>query len=258
MSHVPVSADARAQPVLETPPGGGWLAPLASLYGLVLRMQVTPLRIAGIGALGLIAIGLGALTRGDDDPLRATTEVAIGYGLGIVLPLATVWLATSTTGDLVDDRLLVYLWLKPVARWQLPAAAILATATIVVPLAGVPLVATTLVAGTPELLGAALLATALAVPAYAAVFVAAGLWLRRALWWSLLYVLVWENGLARAVDGAARLSIASYAQSLVADAGDVSIAYADRRPLVALVVLPVVALVGFALATARYRRGEVD
>jgi hypothetical protein len=90
------------------------------------------------------------------------------------------------------------------------------------------------------------------------VFVAAGLWLRRALWWSLLYVLVWENGLARAVDGAARLSIASYAQSLVADAGDVSIAYADRRPVVALVVLPVVALAGFALATIRYRRGEVD
>jgi ABC-2 type transport system permease protein len=252
------SVSERREQVLREPPGGSPLAPFGALFRLVLRMQVTPLRIAGIGALGVLAIGLGALTRGDDDPVRATTEVAIGYGLGIVLPLATVWLATSTTGDLVDDRLLVYLWLKPVARWQLPAAAILATVTIVVPLAGVPLAVTTVVAGTPELLGAALLATVLAVPAYAAVFVAAGLWLRRALWWSLLYVLVWENGLARAVDGAARLSIASYAQSLVADAGDVSIAYADRRPVVALVVLPVVALAGFALATIRYRRGEVD
>ena len=64
--------------------------------------------------------------------------------------------------------------------------------------------------------------------AYAGVFVAVGLWLRRALWWCLLYILVWENGLARAVDGAAGLSIASYAESLVANAADVSIAYADR------------------------------
>ena len=83
---------------------------------------------------------LGVLARGDDDPLRATTEIALGYGLGIVVPLATAWLATSSVGDLVEDRLLVYLWLKPVPRWQLPAAAVLATVTIVVPLVAVPLV----------------------------------------------------------------------------------------------------------------------
>ena len=81
-----------------------------------------------------------------------------------------------------------------------------------------------------------MLASVLAVFAYAGVFVAVGLWLRRALWWCLLYILVWENGLARAVDGAARLSIASYAQSLVADAADVSISYADRGTAASIVV----------------------
>ena len=187
-----------------------------ALYRLVLRLQVTPMRVAGILALGSLAVLLGALSRGDDEPLRATTEIALGYGLGIVLPLATAWLATSSVGDLVEDRLLVYLWLKPVPRWQLPAAAILATATIVVPLVAVPLVVAAIVAGASQLIGAILLACVLAVVAYAGVFVAVGLWLRRALWWCLLYILVWENGLARAVDGAARLSIASYAQSLVA------------------------------------------
>ncbi|MBI4172230.1 MAG: hypothetical protein HY511_05680 [Actinobacteria bacterium] len=237
-------------------PGGH--STFAALYRLLLRMQVTPLRLVGIGALGALAILLGLLTRGDDDPVRATTELAIGYGLGIVLPLATLWLATSSVGDLVDDRLLVYLWLKPVPRWQLPAAAILATVTIVVPLVAVPLVATALVAGTTELIAVLMLASVLAVVAYAGVFVAAGLWLRRALWWSLLYVLVWENGLARGVEGAARLSIASYAQSLVADAGNVTIAYADRRPLASILVPPAAGLAGFALATVRYRRAEID
>ena len=81
-----------------------------------------------------------------------------------------------------------------------------------------------------------MLASVLAVVAYAGIFVAAGLWLRRALWWSLLYILVWENGLARGVDGAARLSIASYAQSLVADAAGVEISYADRARAASIVV----------------------
>lgn len=234
------------------------LASLSALYRLLLRMQVTVLRVLGIGALGALAILLGVVARGDDDPVRATTEIAVGYGLGIVVPLATVWLATSTMSDLVDDRLLVYLWLKPVARWQLPAAAILATITIVLPLVAVPLAVTVVVADASELLPSVVAATGLAVAAYAGVFVAAGLWLRRALWWSLLYVLVWENGIARAVDGAARLSIASYAQSLVADAADVRIGFADRAAASVVVVLPMVALAGFALATSRYRRAEVD
>ena len=219
-----------------------------ALYRLLLRLQVTPLRVVGILALGSLAVLLGALSRSDDDPLRATTEIALGYGLGIVLPLATAWLATSSVGDLVEDRLLVYLWLKPVPRWQLPAAAILATVTIVVPLVAVPLVVAAIVAGASQLIGAILLACVLAVVAYAGVFVAVGLWLRRALWWCLLYILVWENGLARAVDGAARLSIASYAQSLVAAKADIVVSYADR-PTGASIVVPIV--VGVAGPGAR-------
>ena len=250
MSAPPVTHTGRA--------GSSGRSSFVALYRLLLRLQVTPLRIAGIAALGSLAVLLGVLARGDDDPLRATTEVALGYGLGIVLPLATAWLATSSIGDLVEDRLLVYLWLKPVPRWQLPAAAVLATVTIVVPLVAVPLVATAVVAGTTELIGALVLASVLAVVAYAGLFVAAGLWLRRALWWSLLYILVWENGLARAVDGAARLSIASYAQSLVADAAGVQISYADRQASASIVVPLVVGLAGLVLAVIRYRRAEID
>jgi len=233
-------------------------ASFVALYRLLLRLQVTLLRVIGILALASLAVLLGALARSDDDPLRATTEIALGYGLGIVVPLATAWLATSSVGDLVEDRLLVYLWLKPVPRWQLPAAAVLATVTIVVPLVAVPLVAAATVAGASQLTGSLLLACVLATFAYAGVFVAVGLWLRRALWWCLLYILVWENGLARAVDGAARLSIASYAQSLVANAADVSIAYADRPTGVSVVVPVVIGVAGLTLAVIRYRRAEID
>ena len=242
------------EPVLRSSGSASFVA----LYRLLLRLQVTLLRVIGILALASLAVLLGALARSDDDPLRATTEIALGYGLGIVVPLATAWLATSSVGDLVEDRLLVYLWLKPVPRWQLPAAAVLATVTIVVPLVAVPLVAAATVAGASQLTGSLLLACVLASLAYAGVFVAVGLWLRRALWWCLLYILVWENGLARAVDGAARLSIASYAQSLVANAADVSIAYADRPTGVSVVVPVVIGVAGLTLAVIRYRRAEID
>ncbi len=249
MSGAPV-----IDPVVKTSGSSSFVA----LYRLLLRLQVTLLRVIGILALASLAVFLGALARGDDDPLRATTEIALGYGLGIVVPLATAWLATSSVGDLVEDRLLVYLWLKPVPRWQLPAAAVLATVTIVVPLVAVPLIVAAIVAGASQLTGALLLACLLASFAYAGVFVAIGLWLRRALWWCLLYILVWENGLARAVDGADRLSIASYAQSLVANAADVSIAYADRPTGVSVVVPLVIGAAGLTLAVIRYRRAEID
>lgn len=231
---------------------------LAALYVLLLKMQVTPWRLVGIGALGGVAVILAFAARSADEPVRATAEVAIGYGLGLALPLATLWLATSSVGDLLEDRLVVYVWLRPVPRWQLPAAAIAATITVVGPLVAAPLVVAALVAGTDELIGPVLAASALAVAAYSGLFVAAGLWFRRALWFGLIYVLVWENGLARTIEGVARLSVAAYAQSIVADPADIGSAYTDRAPTARVVVPLAMCAAGLALAVLRYRRTEVD
>jgi ABC-2 type transport system permease protein len=231
---------------------------LRTLYRLLLRMQLTWLRALGLAALGAVAVLLALLTRQDDDPLHATAQLLAEYGLTLAIPVCVLWLATASVGDLVDDRLLVYLWLKPVARWQLPAAAVLATATVVVPLIVVPLVIATLVAGTPELALPAAVACLLASLAYAALFVAAGLWLRRAFWWGLLYVLLWENGLARASDGAARLSVGGYARSVLARLADVELGLGERGLAPSLAALALIAAGGALAATIRYRRAEVD
>jgi ABC-2 type transport system permease protein len=180
------------------------------------------------------------------------------YGLGIVIPLATLWLGTSVVGDLVDDRLLVYLWLKPVARWQLPAAAVLATVTIVVPLTALPLAGSALLAGAGDVALACLLASLLAVSAYAGLFVAAGLWLRRAAWWGIAFVLLWENVAAYAVDGLARFTVTGWAHSIVAIAPGIEVPLEGRSAAAALVVLPALAFAGWLLATVRYRRADID
>ncbi len=234
-------------------------ASLGALYRLMLRTQVTIPRLLGIGALGALSVLLGAFARwGDNIPLQAAADVVASYGLGIVVPLAALWLGTSAIGDLIEDRLLVYLWLKPVPRWQLPAAAVLATITLVVPLTALPLAASAFAAGAGELAPAAALAASLAACAYAGLFVAAGLWFRRAVWWGLAFVLLWENAGAYASDGTARFTVTSWARSIASTVQGVDVPLDGRSVVAALVVLPAIAIAGWLAATVRYRRADVD
>jgi ABC-2 type transport system permease protein len=233
-------------------------ASLGALYRLLLRTQVTVPRLVGIAALGALSVMLGVFARFDDDPVQAAADVVASYGLGLVVPLAALWFGASAIGDLIEDRLLVYLWMKPVPRWQLPAAAVLATITIVAPLTALPLAASTLAAGSGELAFPTLVAASLAACAYAGLFVAAGLWLRRAVWWGLAFVLLWENVAAQASEGTARFTVTSWARSIVSSVSGVEVPPDGRSVLAALLVLAAVAIAGWLAATVRYRRADVD
>ena len=236
----------------------GAAAAIGALYSLLLRTQVTLPRLLGIGALGGLAILLGVFARWGDEPTQSAADIVAAYGLGIVVPLAALWFGTSAIGDLVEDRLLVYLWLKPVPRWQLPAAAILATITIVGPLTALPLAAAALAVGDGGLALTALVSGTLAVCAYSGLFVAAGLWFRRAVWWGLAFVLLCENAAAYSSDGLARFTITSWAHSILSTATDVDVPLDTRSVTAAFVVLPVVTVAGWLVATFRYGRVDVD
>ena len=234
------------------------MSSVVALHRLLLREQVTVARILGIAALGALSILLGAFARADEEPAVAAEDMVATYGLGVLVPLATLWLGTSAIGDLVEDRLLVYLWLKPVARWQLPAAAVLATFTIVAPLTALPLAAATLAAGAGDVTLPALGAATLAALAYTGIFVAAGLWFRRAVWWGLVFVLIWENVVAYSVEGVARFTVSEWARSILDTAPAADIAGGTHSAAVAFVVLPLVAVAGWLVATWRYQRADID
>jgi ABC-2 type transport system permease protein len=231
---------------------------LVAYYRLLLRTQVTVPRLLGIAGLGALAIAIGLFARWDDNADQAAADAIGSYGLGILVPLAALWLGTSALGDLVEDRLLVYLWLKPVPRWQLPAAAVLATASVVVPLTAVPLTVSALVAGAGGVAWAALLAASLAALAYAGLFVVAGIWFRRAVWWGLAFVLIWENFVAYTAEGASRFTVIGWASSVLGLAPDVGVELEAGAPAVAFVVLPAIAVAGWLAATWRYRRADID
>jgi ABC-2 type transport system permease protein len=231
------------------------LATLATLYRLVLRTQFTVKRLLGIGALGSISILLGLFAISDAD---AAAEGISGYGLGLLVPLASLWLGASAIGDLVEDKLLVYLSLKPVPRWQLPAAAILATATLVIPLTALPLTASAFVAGADELAWAAFFAAAFAVLAYAGLFVLAGIWFRRAVWWGLAFVLIWENVVAYGAEGAARYTVSGWAAAVFGLAPGIDVERSAGSGGAAFVVLTAIAIAAWLAATWRYRRADID
>jgi ABC-2 type transport system permease protein len=234
------------------------LVSFLALYRLLLRTQITVPRLLGIAALGALSLLLGLFARLDDNSSEAAVDVVANYGLGVLVPFATLWLGASAIGDLVDDRLLVYLWLKPVARWQLPAAAVLATASVVLPLTAVPLVASTLIAGAGDVAPAAFLAASFGTLAYAGLFVAAGFWFKLAVWWGLAFVLVWENVVASTAEGAARFTVNGWASSVLGLAPDVDVSDAAGSAAAALVVLPAIAVLGWLVATWRYRRADID
>lgn len=235
-----------------------WPGTLLALYRLLLRTQITAPRLLGIGALGALSVVIGLFARYDANPAQAAADAVSSYGLGILVPLATLWLGTAAVGDLVEDRLLVYLWLKPVTRWQLPAAAVLATVTVVVPLTALPLTVSALVAEAGDVAWAALLAASLAGLAYSGVFVAAGLWFRRAIWWGLVFVLIWENVAAYAAEGAGRFTVTGWASSVLGLAPDIDLQLEAGASAAAFVVLPAIAIAAWLVAAWRYGRADID
>ena len=239
----------------------GTFSTLVAFYRLLIRTQITVPRLLGIAGLGALAVLIGLFARWDDNPAQAAADSVSSYGLALLVPLAALWLGTSAIGDLVEDRLLVYLWLKPVARWQLPAAAIAAVVTVVVPLTALPLTVSAFVAGAGEIAWATFLAAVLAAFAYAGLFVAAGLWFRRAIWWGLAFILIWENAVAYLADGASRFTVVGWATSVLGLAGlaeDIDLQVEAGSASVAIVVLPAIAVVAWLAAIWRYRTADVD
>jgi ABC-2 type transport system permease protein len=250
-----MSASQAAAPAVTSP---GTLVSLVALYRLLLRTQITLPRLLGIAGLSAISIIIGLFARWDDNQAQAAADGVTSYGLGLLVPLAALWFGTSAIGDLVEDRLLVYVWLKPVPRWQLPAAAVLATVSVVVPLTALPLTLSAFVAGASEVAWATLLAASLGGLAYSGLFVAAGIAFRRAVWWGLAFVLIWEAVVAQAAEGTARFAVIGWSSSLLGLAPGIDVEPEAGPAAVALVVLPAIAIATWLAATWRYRRVDID
>lgn len=240
---------------------GSNVAALSAVYRLLLNQQLTKGRLVLAAAMSGLSIFLAILIARSAEPDQVEDTVAFlsVFGLGLMVPILSLVLGSSSLGQLVDDETLVYLWIRPTPRWMLALAAWLASATVAVPISVVPLtVAAGIGSGADTTVTAAVAASmALAAISYTAIFTFVGLVLKRSLIWGLLYVFIWEFFVARVGQGAARLSINTYPASVLAKTTDFDLPLAERALGYGVATPLVISLVAVALTAWRLANTNV-
>lgn len=244
---------------------------MIALYRILLRTSVTRGRVLAFLAAGALLDLIAYAIRVTDSPGAFGPASHVGHaqsdvfqlldqaGLALYVPVVALVFATSSLGDLASDGTLVYIWLRPVARWKVVLVALAATLTVTLPLTLVPAWIAVLLAGaTTDALWAVTAATALATGAYVAVFTGFGLRVRHALIFGLAYVVIWEAAIASIGKGPAAISIRHYAESVFGHLGNQTIPGVDQADLVpSLIILVAVTIAGFALTTVLLARHDV-
>ncbi len=227
------------------------------LYRLLLKGQLTKGRLVGLGALAGVALVLAIASRGTLIE-REQVEVLVSYGLGLMVPLAALMLATPMIGNLIEDRLLVYLWLKPIPRWYLAVAGVAAVVTVLVPVVVLPLVVSAIVMGLPGLVIPIAFAALLGAIAYGAVYVFFGAQFSVGLWMGIAYLVLWEQTMSRFSDGTAALSIRNYLATIASTGTDARIADATRSTPASIIAPIAVAVVATGLTAWALKRRDID
>jgi ABC-2 type transport system permease protein len=232
-----------------------------ALYRIMLRTSVTRGRLlaflAGGALLDLIAYSIRVSDfNGREVDTFALLDLA---ALALYVPVVALVFSTSSLGDLAQDGTLVYVWLRPVARWKVVLVALAATLTVTLPLTLGPSWLAVLLSGASDKAFWAITASVvLANLAYCAVFTGFGLRVRHALIIGLGYVVLWEAGIASLGKGPAAISIRHYAESLFAHIGNQTVPGAVEADLwPSVIVLVAVTVVGVVLTTVLLTRQDV-
>jgi ABC-2 type transport system permease protein len=133
----------------------------------------------------------------------------------VVLPLTALVVGTAALGQELEDGTVVYLIAKPLARWKVVMAKLVAAWLVTAAVVCLSVVSAGLImlAGSEEaghLVPAFLVATVLGALAYTAVFVGLSVRFSRALIIGLSYVFVWETLVSQFISGVRFLSVRAY------------------------------------------------
>lgn len=193
---------------------------MAAIFSLTVRQLAGSRRIWLVLLFVSLPVLAGVLFRtaqSTTTPARFADDVTSSLLASGILPLVMLVLATSAFGNELGDRTLVYLVLKPLARWRIVAPKLLAVLAIGgLPVAASGVAAVVVIEG-GDARGAAMTGAGLLIgaAAYAAIFTWAGLATRHALVFGLVYVFVWEASLAAYLDGVRFLSVRRYTLALI-------------------------------------------
>lgn len=231
------------------------MSTIVAMTRLMIGSVATRGRLIAMGLLGLVGVVIAiAVSTADDLEDSIAAELLSSFGLTLFVPIVVLVVASATLGSLVEDDTLVYLWLRPIGRWQVVAAAFLGSLIVLLPLVLIPLLAMALILGDGGDLAGITVASLVGVVGYGSVFTLLGLLTQRALAWGLIYILVWEGFVAGLSRTAGWLAIRTYTRSALAQISDV-INVVDDPVATATTIIVAIAIAGvsFALTTGRLR-----
>jgi ABC-2 type transport system permease protein len=205
---------------------------VAAIFVLTLRQLAGSRRIwlvLGLASLPLLAAVLFHTADATATADEFADDITSALLVSTILPLVILLVATAAFGNEVSDRTLVYIALKPIARWRIVLPKLLAALLVGgVPVAVGGLLAVALVKqGDLGGAGATAAGLALGAAAYAAIFTWAGLATRHALILGLVYVFIWEAVLAAYLDGIRFLSVRRYTLAVITGLDDGRLASID-------------------------------
>lgn len=228
-------------------------------YRIVLRQLTSRGRIIALTLLALVAPVAGWALGSADASVDDSVQLIAGIGLGLVVPVVALVFGGAAIGDLRDDKTLVYLWLRPMARWPIAVGAAGAACTLAAPITVIPLVAAAALTGAGSgIVSGTLVASAVGVIAYVSVFTFLGAWLKRFIVWGLAYILIWEGFISQAGAGVARVAIRKYTGSILVEQTGADLDLADVSLAVGIVVPLLVAVAALALAAWRLAAQDID
>jgi ABC-2 type transport system permease protein len=193
-----------------------------------------------------------------DEADVALAEVAGGGLFGVVLPVGCLVIGDAVLGAEVRSGTVHFTWLSPASFPAIVVGRWLAGVGVAAVALGVPFGLAALVAGVPGAVGPLALSAVAGASAYVAVFVMFGALTRRAVVWSLGFVLLGERLLGAALSGLAQWSPGWEAQAVYArfgpDAADTLSRDGIPEGSAAIVRLLLIAAVALVIAALRLGR----
>jgi ABC-2 type transport system permease protein len=195
---------------------------IGTIAGVTVRSLLARRRAVLMTLLALVPVLIGILARlrgQPGDAVARTSHALEPVVVAALLPLLALVFGTAALGAELEDGSAIHLLTKPVARWRIIVAKILAAVPITAGLACASTLVTGLLIGGGAAAGlttAYVIGVAVGCVLYVTLFVALSVLTTRALIIGLAYVVIWEGVLAGLFEGTRVLSIRQYVMALVA------------------------------------------
>lgn len=240
-----------------------WLIISLTLRQLLGQRRTWLLALLAIAPVA-IAVIFRVTTDGARDPREFLADgVMRNLVINLVLPLVALIFGTAALGQEFEDGTALYLFAKPLARWRIAVAKVLAAWMGTAGVVGASVLATGVIAlagGNMDRIVPAFIAAAiLGALAYAALFVCLSVLFERALVIGLIYVFIWEALITNLAPGAAYLSVRAYTLGIASALADTppAVFSAQLGGVASFAALAIVVLLALAYAIRRLGSLEI-